>query len=185
MPSRWLLVLPLLACLLPAAYAASEAGVTLPDSAVVEGRTLTLNGLGVRKATMFKVKVYVMGLYLETPSRDPAAIIGSDRTKRIVLRFIRDVGAGDLRDAWQTGFERNAPNLGAVRAGLERLKAGMRDVQDGESLILDLIGDRVEVALGNDARYSITGRAFQEALLAVWLGPHPPNDELKQGILGQ
>ena len=34
-----------------------------------------LNGLGLRTATMLKVKVYVIGLYLENKSSDPQAII--------------------------------------------------------------------------------------------------------------
>ena len=48
-----------------AAPAAELAGVTMPDTDTVEGKTLKLNGLGLRKKMVFKV--YVAGLYLETP----------------------------------------------------------------------------------------------------------------------
>jgi len=44
--------------------AADLDGVTLPDTMQLDGSELVLNGMGTRKATMFKVKVYVMGLYL-------------------------------------------------------------------------------------------------------------------------
>jgi hypothetical protein len=29
------------------------------------------------------------------------------------------------------------------------------------------------------------GKAFADALLAVWLGPKPPSEELKAGLLGR
>ena len=48
-------------------HAATLAGVTLSDNAQVAGKTLVLNGLGVRKK--FVVKVYVVGLYLEQKDR--------------------------------------------------------------------------------------------------------------------
>ena len=42
-------------------------------------RTLKLNGLGLRKKAVFKV--YVGGLYLESPSKNAGAILGSDQAK--------------------------------------------------------------------------------------------------------
>ena len=59
--------------------AATLAGVTLPDSTQVAGKTLVLNGVGLR--TKFVVKVYVAGLYLEQKSSDPNAILKSDSPK--------------------------------------------------------------------------------------------------------
>ena len=31
---------------------------------------------------------------------------------------------------------------------------------------------------------SIEGESFLKALLAIWIGPKPPNEPLKKGILG-
>jgi len=49
------------------------AGVTFPDQISVDSRTLLLNGMGLREATILKVDVYVAALYLErnrpTPTR--------------------------------------------------------------------------------------------------------------------
>ena len=47
------------------ATAATKAGVTMPDSVTVETKTLSLNGLGLREATIFDVDGYVAGLYVE------------------------------------------------------------------------------------------------------------------------
>ena len=59
------------------ASAAQLQGVQMPDQVQVEGKTLVLNGMGIRKATIFHVKVYIAGLYMEKKSADPKAILGS------------------------------------------------------------------------------------------------------------
>ena len=53
---------------LPAA-AGTLAGVTLPDKADVDGKSLVLNGMGLRKKLV--IKVYVGGLYL--PQKEKSA----------------------------------------------------------------------------------------------------------------
>src|ERR1700722_5376421 len=52
-------------------------GVNFPEQTQADGSTLTLNGLGVRKATLLKINVYVAALYVANPSGDPNAILGS------------------------------------------------------------------------------------------------------------
>ena len=62
----------------PPALCGTLDGITMPDTATVGGKDLQLNGLGTRKATFLKVKVYVMGLYLEKKSQDGQAIAASE-----------------------------------------------------------------------------------------------------------
>lgn len=69
----------------------------MPDTAQVNGRTLVLNGLGLRKK--FGVKVYVAGLYLEQNSSDPSALLKADAPKRIVMQFVRGVSKHQMTDA--------------------------------------------------------------------------------------
>ncbi len=75
------------------AFAAELAGVRMSDQVTVDGRTLSLNGLGLREATAFKVDVYVAGLYLEQKK-----IRGVDFA-RVFLRvwFAPDVPYKDLK----------------------------------------------------------------------------------------
>src|SRR5215470_9478338 len=76
-----------------AAHGKECAGVNFPDQAQVEGTNLTLNGLGLRLATMLKVKVYVAALYVGKKSNDPASILGSSGPTELSMQFVRDVGA--------------------------------------------------------------------------------------------
>ena len=186
--NRWFLgasvVLTLLGAFSPA-RAATLAEVSLPDQATVGGRAVVLNGLGLRTATMLKVKVYVIGLYLESKSADPRAIIESSENKRIAMHFVHDVSAEKLRGGWTDGFEDNTGDVAGIKNEIAKFNASMRDVKSGDTLVLDFSGDSVDVLI-NDARIdTISGKAFQQAVLAIWLGPKPPNEALKQGILGR
>ena len=81
-------------------------GVTFPDQAQVEGASLTLNGLGLRQATAFKVNVYVAALYVTKTSSDANALLGSAATSELILQFVRNVGADDLRKGGAKGSRR-------------------------------------------------------------------------------
>ena len=80
-----------LAAVVPARPAAAKelAGVTMPDTLTVAGKTLKLNGMGLRKKMGFKV--YVGGLYLEAPSSDAKAILAADAPKALKMHFLRSV----------------------------------------------------------------------------------------------
>jgi hypothetical protein len=71
-------------------------GVNFPDQAQAEGSNLTLNGLGMRQATAFKVNVYVAALYVTKPSSDSNALLGSNASSELILHFVRNVGADDV-----------------------------------------------------------------------------------------
>ena len=160
-------------------------GVNFPDQTQVEGSNLTLNGLGLRQATMLKVSVYVAALYTAKPSADPNAILGSDTPKELILQFVRDVGADDLRKGWEEGFEKNAKGqLPALKERIETFKGWTADIKTGQRLTFVLkpgVGTQVDV--NGTMKGTIKGDDFAKALLSIWLGD-PPNPEIKSGLLG-
>ena len=110
-------------------------GVTFPDQVEVEGSNLTLNGLGLRQATAFKVNVYVAALYVTKTSSDPNALLGSNTPSELILQFVRNVGADDLRKGWSEGFEKNSKGqLPALKERIDTLNSWMADVKTGERL---------------------------------------------------
>lgn len=169
------------------ANAATLAGATLPDHATVAGRTLVLNGLGLREATALMVDVYVAGLYLPSKTSDPAAILTADVEKRLVMSFVRALGKQRLVEAWTEGFEKNqGGKKAAVAPGLAALNAAMADVKKGESIVLTFTpgAGTVVTVKGADVA-TIPGDDFQGVLFAIWLGPTPPNAGLRDGLLGR
>src|SRR5271169_4009622 len=161
-------------------------GVNFPDQAQVEGSNLSLNGLGLRQATAFKVNVYVAALYVAKTSSDPNALLGSNSPSELVLQFVRSVGADDLRKGWSEGFEKNAKDqLPALKERIATLNGWMGDVKTGERLtFIHKPGTGLQVDVNGTVKGTIKGDDFAKAFLAIWLGADPPNPEIKAGMLG-
>ena len=168
------------------ALAATCRDVTFPDTAKLGATDLVLNGVGLRKATIFNVRVYVAALYLLQRSSDAGQILGTNRPWQLQLHFVRDVGVGDIRDAWQEGFEKSAPDkLAVLQPRIDALKAAMADFKTDATLTFSSDPARgVAVSVNGTAPRTIAGADFATALLGIWLGPKPPNDDLKSGLLG-
>ena len=168
------------------AHAATLAGVTMPDTAPVAGKTLRLNGLGLRTKVFFKI--YVGGLYLENPTRDAAKAISADETKRVVMHFLyKKVTAKQLSEAWEEGFHDNAgPMSEAVKADVARFDSWMGDIVAGQEIVLTYEpGKGTAVEFAGQEKGTVPGAEFMRALWSVWLGPHPPTADLKRGMLGE
>jgi hypothetical protein len=182
----------LLSALVAAALGAGVAqgkeckGVNFPDQAQVDGTNLTLNGLGLRQATAFKVNVYVAALYVAKTSSDPTALLGANTPAELILQFVRNVGADDLRKGWSEGFEKNSSaQLPALKERIATLNGWMTDVKTGDKLtFIRKPGVGLDVNVNGAAKGTIKGDDFAKAFLAIWLGADPPNPEIKAGMLG-
>jgi hypothetical protein len=93
---------------LSVAQAADLESVFMPDTRVVDGTQMRLNGIGLRTFSVLGIRIYVAGLYLEQRNGDPDMILHSQERKLIDIRFLRDVDAEDARRAWREAFEQNA-----------------------------------------------------------------------------
>jgi hypothetical protein len=170
-------------CASTPALAAELAGATMPDTLKAGDKTLKLNGLGLRKKAI--VRVYVGGLYLESPSKDAAAILASDQAKAIRMHFLRDLSKGQLTEAFREGFEANAKDRTAQKAAFDRMLALVPDVKEGSTMTLTYVpGKGTTVAVGGKELGVFEGKGFADAVFAIWLGPKPPSDDLKKGMLG-
>ncbi|MGH8295568.1 MAG: chalcone isomerase family protein [Steroidobacteraceae bacterium] len=170
-----------------AAAVASECdGVSFPEHAQARGETLTLNGLGLRRATIFGIKVYVGALYVAHPTADAQAILASPDPVEVELRFVFHVTAGQLRKAWREGFAKSAPGeLPWLQSRIAQLNGWMRGVGSGQRMtFLRIPGVGIQYSLDGAVQGTIPGDEFATALLAIWLGPSPPSQALRAGILG-
>src|SRR6478752_2096304 len=159
---------------LPASARAGEvAGVKIPDTITVEGKTLKLNGMGLRKKVMFKV--YVAGLYLESPSKDAATVVSSDQVKRMQLNVMRSLKASQVTEAIEEGFEKNSKSqMGALKERLAKFGAMFADVKEGDQILMTYApGKGTSVAVKGAQKGTVEGKDFADALFNVWLGPNP------------
>lgn len=175
-----------LACLSTAALAAEVGGVRLDDKANVGGQELVLNGAGVRTRVVFKV--YVASLYLPQKAADAQGALAK-APRRIQLNLLRALAADQLVDALNEGLAENntADEVTAIKPQVDQLAAIMRafkDVKEKDVVTLDFVDGATRVALNGDAKGSIPGDAFNQALTRVWLGEKPVQNDLKKALLG-
>ena len=168
------------------AGAAEMVGVNMPDKVRVDEAALILNGLGLREA-MFGIDVYVAGFYLEQPGSDADTILSSEQVKRIHMHFVyKKVAAKKLTKAWEEGIEAN------VEGGLERyadqlrqLNGHMETLVKGDTMTFTAIpGQGLRIEVKGVEKDVIADEDFARDFWRIWLGPEPPNEGLKEGMLG-
>lgn len=151
----------------------------------VADQDLVLNGIGVRKATFLKVRVYVGALYLERTSTNPTEFLAFPGAKYITMHFLRGVKKADLTGAWDEGFvaalgKEQAQTLMSQRARLNEL---MVDLKKTETMNFTFLSDKVVVEVQNRAPVEIEGAEFSKGLLSVWF-LNPRDEGLTKGLLG-
>ncbi len=160
------------------------AGVKMDSSMSVEGKTLQLNGMGLRKKLFFKV--YVAGLYLENRSKDASSAIASDQIKSMRLHMLRSLSGSELSDAISEAFWRNVKSPRNVfEARLKKLASMFPSVVAGDIITLTYVpGKGTIVTAKGEQKGTIEGKDFADALFAVWLGDDPVQADLKKALLG-
>jgi hypothetical protein len=164
--------------------AAELAGIKFEESIERDGVALTLNGLGIRKATFFRISVYVAALYLPQQNKAADKILCCTERKYLRMHFLRDVDVEKIRKGWSDGFENNIESLGPLKPKIKAFNLLMKSVKEGQVLSLDITSSSVRVELDGTQLGTIEGENFSKAVLSIWLGKSPPNDELKDGLLG-
>jgi predicted enzyme involved in methoxymalonyl-ACP biosynthesis len=177
---RWFLAAALLAA---PAFAAELEGVTSADSLTVEGKALSLNGMGLRQKFIFKV--YVASLYVEHPAKDTATLLKADEVRRVEMHMLRDLDRNTIVDAIKTGFEKNAgAGLPALQERLSKFIEKVTEVKKGATLIIQYVPGKGTKIEGGKESYVAEGKDFADALFSVWIGQYPVDDGLKKGMLG-
>lgn len=170
----------------PAADTVEVAGVSVPGTVQVADEKLALNGAGLREVAWFDV--YVGGLYVREPSRQPAEVVAQEGPKRIHMWMLRDVERQKLVDAWNEGFKNNMEpeKFGALADRIETFNSYFPDAEEGDEFVMDYIpGEGTRVSVNGKVQGTIPGRDFHEGLLLIWLGDSPPSDEIREGMLGK
>jgi hypothetical protein len=159
-------------------------GVQVPDTFQVGGKTLQLNGYGVRTYSILGIHIYAASLYLEHLSTDPNEIIQSPETKLLSVRFEHSVSADQARNAWHTALETNCiARCHLDPEDVERFLSQVPGMRPGEYFYLEFSQNRATVSANGEQIGVISRRQFANAVLATFLGPHPASPMLRQGLL--
>jgi Chalcone isomerase-like len=164
------------------------AGIAFANLAVAADELLQ-NGTGVRKRVFFEV--YSISLYLPKRTSSAEEAISSPGLKRVDIRMLRDVSAEQFSGALADGIRANhsEAQARALEPSVKQLTAIMAEVQEakkGMVISLGWSGKATQVRVdGKAIGAPIEGEDFYRALLRIWLGDKPVQDDLKKGLLGQ
>jgi hypothetical protein len=191
METRWkaaLVAAVLGAAALPA-LAVEVGGVKLDDSATLAGKTLVLNGAGVRTRAIFKV--YAMGLYLTKKETTPAGVLAAEGPRRVTLHLLRNLSGEDFGKAFTEGLNNNTPPDERARLAGQIARFGETftkygDLKEGDLVHMDWLPGQglVSTINGKPVGEPVAEPAFYNAVLRIWLGDKPADSSLKPQLLG-
>jgi hypothetical protein len=169
------------------AGAATLAGVDVPDTQRIDGRTLVLNGFGLRTLTFLKIKIYVAALYLPKKSSDARAILASPGPKVIALHHIHSGSKSQVQDRYREGEKVNCGGGGcdaALQGDFERLVASAEPVQDGDVTLYIVTDKSFRVVFNGREVIAFNGDRLGNMIVDGFIGARPPSEELRAGLLG-
>ena len=172
------------------AQAAEVAGVKFEDQIAVGNASLVANGSGLRKKAFFKV--YAMALYLSEKQTNSEAVLSADGGKRIAITLLRDLTAKQFVDALHEGVAENhsESEMATLKERLDEFSEamlGIGEAKSGAQVFIDFLPDGVTrlTVNGQTRGKDVAGADFFNALLKIWLGNKPIQDDLKQALLGK
>ncbi|CAJ1403440.1 unnamed protein product [Effrenium voratum] len=171
----------------PAPASITVGSYEFADSKALAGQSLKAHG--VCHLRYYGLEVCSAVLYL--PEGGAAPRSGADVTdpalpKMLELRYCRNFPKDQFRFVTRWAISRNGHMDREVEAGVESFNPLYKDVAAGDCYTLgyDPQGDGLVTLRLNGAHLgSVPGKRFAEAIFAVWFGPRPFLEHLKQELL--
>ena len=169
------------------AQAARLEGQSFDNTTALAGRTLRLNGVGLRGVAW--IKAFVAGLYLTAPSKDGNQILSMPGPKRLRLKIMLEAPSRELSKSLQSRASKEPDAvrqaMGARVKALSALIGGLDKVRPGDVLDLDYLPD-----VGVQLRYNdqnvgqpVEGEDLYRVVLKIFVGDRPVDKRMKEGLL--
>lgn len=178
------------ACAFAPLHAAEVGGVKIEDTATVAGKNLVLNGYGMRH--IFVVKAYAAALYLTEKKGSAADIQAMTTPKRVALHIQREINSDEFGQLFITSMNKNSTKEEKAKVVNQTVKFGemfasLEKVKKGDVVTLDWVPDKGTVSTLNGKQIGevLPDIAFYNAVLRIWLGDNPVQNDLKRSLLGE
>jgi hypothetical protein len=159
-------------------------GVNFPDERECSQEELPLQGVALRKATVFGIKVYAFAYYSKNPIKNPESAAFNERPICMEAVYLRDFSDKDVNRAWDYQFKESS------QFPYDELK---KDIEDVKLFFGEIKGERKEsfiltkektIFLENSKQVGeINGINFQKNFLSIWFGKNPPTKEFQKELL--
>ncbi|MCK5917516.1 MAG: chalcone isomerase family protein [Cocleimonas sp.] len=169
------------------AIAYTAGGVTLPDKMEVSGKTLLLNGAGVR--TKFVLTLYAGGLYLKAKNANANKIVQSNEVMAIRLKIIsRFITSEKMITATREGFHNaTSGKMAALHPQINQFMSAFKQkiVKGDEFDFVYTPTTGTQVIKNSKVLTTIKSLPFKKALFGIWLSNRPAQQSLKKEMLGE
>jgi hypothetical protein len=167
------------------AFALDVGGVNVAPTVSVGQKTLTLNGAGIRKKLF--IKVYVGSLYTERKVTSTAQLVADPGEKLVRMNFVYSkVEKEKIIETFAEGLANNSPAVAQSAEAKAFLSWFTADFVKGDTVDVSLAADGTVSATHNGkALGTVRNIPFARAVLLIWFGEKPANEDLKKGMLGQ
>ena len=167
-------------------------GVKFEDTIIIEGKSLVLNGMAIRKVSKFgiPIKVYVVGLYLDKKESSFEKINVNDQVKHIEMEFVRNVDKDKIKDAWKEAIFKGCfvdchHSLDHMKPYISEFNSYMGDMRQKQRMSITFLKDSIIVHQNGRMPKSgkVLDKSFSHNLLAIFIGPNSFSEEVRNGLL--
>ncbi len=164
-----------------------ESGIKLPAKMKLGDKELVYNGAGT--VTKFFFKIYVIALYVEKKTQDANYLLNKDVPYIIYMHFKRN-GISDEKviDAWNEGFKKATDGkTDKIKKQIEQFNSYFkgRETNENDTYRFEYMpGKGTKVYINDKYKGTVPGFYFKRALLGIWLGDDPRDDDAKEEMLG-
>jgi len=165
------------------AFALDVAGVNIAPTVSVHQKTLTLNGVGIRKKLF--IKVYVGSLYTERKVTTSAQLLADPGEKLIRMSFVYKVEKEKIIKAFAEDLANNSPVVAHSVEAKAFLSSFTEDFVEGDTVDISFSPDGTVAASHNgNPFWTVRSPAVAQGVLLIWFGEKPADRSLKKGMLG-
>ncbi len=172
------------------AWAQSKLGdVIFPNDITLGGQKLFINGYGMR--FRFGFRVYAAALYTPSKFAKNEEVIKPTVAKRMHLVAQRDVKGDDFGKLFTRAMEENMTKEdfskiinGVIRMGT--IFADAKQFAKGDVIIVDVVPGTglITTFRGKQQGEPIKEPEFSQAMMQIWFGKKPADEQLRVALLG-
>ncbi len=171
-------------------YSIEVAGIRFDESFFIKGVKLHLNGVGILRKSMFRIKIYANALYLAVPDTAPERIVAADKPMAVRMHILyRRISHNQLVKGLKNGFSyslnHDVVKLRLLQSRIHRFLSffvGKPHKYD-TATFLYIPGEGTHVSINNSYQGCIPGLDFKRALFGIWLGANPADKQMKKDML--
>ena len=165
--------------------AAEVDGVKLRDSMNCGGSEVSLVAAGLRDATIFNIRVYVLAMYAPAPVTSLTDPNIEKRPMCFEVHYLRDVDKKKVDEAWEYQFSESSeypyPKL---KGDIKLLQNFFGEIKKNKGVhLFELLENSTKVYETGAYKGEIPGKDFGKNFISLFYGKNPPTKKLREALI--